>query len=59
MSAGIQALMSTPPVCFEHPGDVSCQLWGGRDMHVFTLSVLPTHPKQVPVMKKNVYVQGR
>ena len=49
----------SPPEIFVYNGDGSRHLWGrGRDMQVFTLTVLPTHPAQVPVLAKNVAVQG-
>ena len=51
--------MSTHPGCFDQTGNGGHHLWGGgRDVHVFKLAVLPAYPIQVPVLAKNVAVQG-
>ena len=52
-AARLQALMSIPLGCFEQPGNSGLHLWGGRDVKFFTLTVLPTHPTQVPILEKN------
>ena len=48
----IQARPSFLPCCFQYPID-SCQhLWGGGNMRVFALAVLPAQSAQVTVLAK-------
>ena len=58
VAARLQALISIPPGCFEQPDDGDRHLWEGRDVQVLILPVLPAPPSQMPVLAKNVAVQG-
>ena len=50
--------MPTPPGCFWNPGNGGQHLWGSREVQVFTLTVLLTHPAQMSVFANNVAAQG-
>ena len=54
----LQACMSFPLGCLKHPKDSCFYLWGGRYVQAFPLAVLPSGTTQVPVLAKNVTVQG-
>ena len=58
VAARLQAPLSFPPSHVKEPGDDGCHIRGGWDVRVFTLTVLPAHPAQMPVLANNKDVQG-
>ena len=57
-TARLKALVKIPWAIFEHLGNGGCHLWGFREVRVFTLTFIPTHSAQVPVLAYNVSKQG-
>ena len=54
----MQAPLSLPLIRFKCPRDGGLHLWGGGEVQFFTLAVIPSHIAQMPVLNKNLTVQG-
>ena len=57
-AARLQALASSPPGCFDQPGDGGLHIRVGGGVRVFALAVLPKKPTEVTVLADKMEMQG-